>query len=155
LTPTLMLLDELQAIAHPDIYLALATALHKAPRSKLIVTSTAAGGGDTPLGRLRARALAGEVKRRGPVVDARTDGLRWLSWEVPEDADLTIRRVKQANPASWISTAQLREQRQRLPEAAFRRFVANQWSNRRTTGCRPAPGRHARGIPRSPTASRS
>ena len=123
-----MFLDELQAIAHDDIYLALATALHKDPNSKLVITSTAASGADTPLGRLRTRALAGEVKRRGPVVDARTDGLRWLSWEVPEDAELSLRRVKQANPASWITTEQLREQRQRLPETAFRRFICNQWT---------------------------
>ena len=67
------------------------------------------------------------MKRRGPVVDARTDGLRWLSWEVPEEAELSIRRVKQANPASWITTEQLREQRQRLPELAFRRYICNQW----------------------------
>ena len=58
LTPTLMFLDELQAIPHHGIYLALATALHKSPDSKLIITSTAACGADTPLGRLRARALA-------------------------------------------------------------------------------------------------
>jgi phage terminase large subunit-like protein len=127
LSPTLMFLDELQAIAHDDIYLALATALHKNPTSKLVVTSTAAGGADTPLGRLRTRALAGEVRRRGPVVDARADGLRWLSWEVPEDAELSIRRVKAANPASWISAEQLREQRQRLPASAFQRFICNQW----------------------------
>jgi phage terminase large subunit-like protein len=128
LSPTLMLLDELQAITHDDIYLALATALHKHPRSKLVITSTAASGADTPLGRLRARALAGEVRCRGPVLDARTDTLRRLSWQVPEDAELSVRRVKQANPASWITTEQLREQRQRLPEIAFRRFVCNQWT---------------------------
>ena len=39
LTPTLMFLDELQAIAHDDIYLALATALHKHPDSKLVITT--------------------------------------------------------------------------------------------------------------------
>jgi phage terminase large subunit-like protein len=116
-----------QTIAADDIYVALATALHKHPDSKLVITSTAAGGADTPLGRLRARALSGDVKRRGPVTDARTDGLRWLSWEVAEDAEVSIRRVKQSNPASWISTEQLREQRQRLPEPAFRRFICNQW----------------------------
>jgi phage terminase large subunit-like protein len=127
LSPTLMFLDELQAIAHDDIYLALATALHKNPNSKLVITSTAASGADTPLGRLRARALGDDVRRRGPVVDARADGLRWLSWELPEDAELSIRRVKAANPASWISTGQLREQSQRLPELAFRRFICNQW----------------------------
>lgn len=129
LSPTLMLLDELQAISHDDIYLALATALHKNPDAKLVITSTAAGGADTPLGRLRARALAGEVKQRGAVLDARTGGLRWLSWEVPEDAELTIRRVKAANPVSWISAEQLREQRERLPEVAFRRYIANQWTD--------------------------
>jgi phage terminase large subunit-like protein len=46
---------------------------------------------------------------------------------VPEDAEPSIRRVKQANPGLWITPEQLREQRQRLPEAAFRRFVCNQW----------------------------
>ena len=61
LTPTLMFLDELQAIRDGGIYLALATALHKAPDSKLVITSTAAGGAETPLGRLRSRALAGQV----------------------------------------------------------------------------------------------
>ncbi|MGH2974639.1 MAG: terminase TerL endonuclease subunit [Solirubrobacterales bacterium] len=128
LSPTLMFLDELQAIAHDDIYLALATALHKNPNSKLIITSTAAGGADTPLGRLRARALAGDVRRRGPVLDVRTSGLRWLSWELAEGAGIdSMRRVKQTNPASWITSEQLREQRQRLPETAFRRYVANQW----------------------------
>jgi phage terminase large subunit-like protein len=128
LTPTLMLLDELQAIAHDDIYLALATALHKNPDAKLVITSTAAGGADTPLGRLRSRALAGTVKRTGAVVDARANGLRWLSWELPDDADLDdVRAVKRVNPASWITPAQLREQRQRLPETAYRRFIANQW----------------------------
>ena len=128
LTPTLMFLDELQAIRDGGIYLALATALHKAPDSKLVITSTAAGGAETPLGRLRSRARAGRVKRGGPVLLARADGLRWLSWEVPEDAELSIRRVKQANPATWITTDQLREQRQRLPETAFRRFICNQWT---------------------------
>ena len=143
-----MFLDELQAIAHDDIYLALATALHKAPSSKLVITSTAASGADTPLGRLRARALAGEVRRRGPVVDARADGLRWLSWEVPEDAELSIRRVKQANPASWITTEQLREQRQRLPETRLPRATsATSGPRRRTTGCRPGAWQACAGEP--------
>ena len=66
------------------------------------------------------------MKRRGSVVDARTGGLRWLSWELAEDAELS--RAKQVNPASWITTEQLREQRQRLPEIAFRRYICNQWT---------------------------
>jgi phage terminase large subunit-like protein len=62
-----------------------------------------------------------------PVLDARAGGLRWLAWQVPDDAELSIRRVKQANPASWINSEQLREQHQRLPESAFRRYICNQW----------------------------
>jgi phage terminase large subunit-like protein len=127
LSPTLMFLDELQAIPHDDIYLALATALHKNPDSKLVITSTAASGANTPLGRLRARALSGQVRQRGPVVDARAPGLRWLEWAVPEDRELNMRLIKAANCASWITTAQLREQRERLPELAFRRYICNQW----------------------------
>jgi hypothetical protein len=112
-----MFLDELQAISSDDIYLALASALHKNPDAKLVVTSAAAAGADTPLGRLRSRALAGRVSRRGPFVDARTNGLRWLSWELQEDADIAnMRQVKACNPASWITAAQLRERRERLPE---------------------------------------
>ena len=50
LSPTLMVLDELQAITRTDIYPALASALHKAPSSKLIVISTSGSGIDGPLG---------------------------------------------------------------------------------------------------------
>jgi hypothetical protein len=45
-----MVLDELQAITRTDIYPALASALHKAPSSKLIVISTSGSGIDGPLG---------------------------------------------------------------------------------------------------------
>lgn len=127
LSPTMMYLDELQAITHDDIYVALASALHKNPNSKLVITSTAAAGANTPLGRLRARALAGRATRRGPVLDVRARGIRWLEWSVDAERELDMRAVAQANPASWITAAQLREQRERLPELAFRRFICNQW----------------------------
>jgi phage terminase large subunit-like protein len=38
--------------------------------------------------------------------------------------------VKRANPASWITVDQLAEQRKRLPDLAYRRFIANQWTAR-------------------------
>jgi hypothetical protein len=56
LTPSLMFLDEMQALATDDVYVALSSALHKRPDSKLIVVSTAGQGAESPLGKLRARA---------------------------------------------------------------------------------------------------
>lgn len=60
LSPTLMVLDELQAITRQDIYPALASSLHKSPTSKLLVISTASSGPDTSVGLLR-RARSGFI----------------------------------------------------------------------------------------------
>jgi phage terminase large subunit-like protein len=130
LTYSLAFLDELQVFTSNDNYEALTSGLHKRPDAKLVVISTAGQGADSPLGRLRARALAQpRVTRRGAVTDARGPSLRLLEWSCSEDDDLDRPRVvKRANPASWISLEQLREQRERLPDLAFRRFVANQWT---------------------------
>jgi phage terminase large subunit-like protein len=131
LTPTLMVWDEAQAVSREDVYPALASALHKHPLSKLVTISTAGQGAESPLGQLRRRALAlPSVKRRGALTDAEGPGMRMLDWSVPDTEELVPARVKKANPASWISTDLLREQQQRLPELAFRRFIANQWTER-------------------------
>lgn len=132
LAPTLAVLDELQAVSRPDIYPALASALHKRPDSKLVVISTAGQGVDSPLGQLRQRALGlPEVKRRGALTDASGPDLRMLEWAVPADADVEdMRVVKGANPASWLTVEALREQRERLPDLAYRRFIANQWTSK-------------------------
>jgi hypothetical protein len=98
-----MILDELQAVTREDIYAALGSALHKRPDSKLVIISTAGQGVDTPLGQLRQRALG-----------------------LPEVKLEDVREVKKANPASWLTAEALREQRERLPDLAFRRFIANQ-----------------------------
>ena len=37
-------------------------------------------------------------------------------------------RVKKANPASWITTQALREQREAVAEVAYRRYHCNQWT---------------------------
>lgn len=55
---SLAVVDELHAHATDSVYLALLTALAKQPGAKLIVISSAGQGTDSPLGRLRARALA-------------------------------------------------------------------------------------------------
>jgi phage terminase large subunit-like protein len=132
LTPTLAIIDELHAHADDSVYLAMKTAQLKRPGSKLIVISTAGAGADSPLGRLRSRALAQlHVTRKGAVTDARGAQLRFLEWSVPEDADVDDpREVKRANPASWITVDGLREQREAVPDLAYRRFHANQWTER-------------------------
>lgn len=140
LSPSLMVLDELQAITRTDIYPALASALHKNPRSKLVVISTASSGVDTPLGALRQRALGlRSVHARGALTDCQGPDLRALMWEVPTDANVDrMAEVKKANPASWLPTAALREQRGRLSDLDFRRFVCNQWVSHITSWLPPA-----------------
>jgi phage terminase large subunit-like protein len=129
---SLAILDELQAHANDEVYVALHSALHKQPDAKMIVISTAGQGADSPLGRLRARALAlPSVKRSGALTDARGPGLRMLEWAVPEDGDIDNPKiVKKANPRSGITIEQLEQARAGLPDLAHRRFVANQWTER-------------------------
>jgi phage terminase large subunit-like protein len=131
LAPSLMFLDEMQALSTEDVYIALSSALHKRPDAKLIVVSTAGQGAESPLGRLRARALGLPcVKRRGFVTEARGPELAMLEWSVPEEEAITPGVVKKANPGPWITTAQIRAAKKSLPELAYRRFVANQWTAR-------------------------
>lgn len=131
LTPSLAIVDELHAHPNDDVYLALLTSLAKRRGSRLIVISSAGQGADTPLGRLRARALGQpSVRVRGVLTDARGPGLRMLEWAVPEDVALSPRNVKRANPASWITTADLARQQEAVPDLPFRRFHAGQWTQR-------------------------
>jgi phage terminase large subunit-like protein len=129
LTPSLCLVDELHAHASDEVYIALSTAAIKRPGSKLLIISTAGSGPDTPLGRLRARALAApDVRRTGACTDARGPDIRMLEWAVPDDADIDdMRNVKKANPASWLTLEALRQQAASLPPLAFARYHANQW----------------------------
>jgi phage terminase large subunit-like protein len=130
LTPSLAIIDELHAHPDAEVYLALRTATLKRPQSRLITISTAGQGADTPLGRLRGRALGQpHVARRGAHSDARGPNLRMLEWSVPEDADITKPAVvKKANPASWITPRALREQHEAVAEVAYRRYHCNQWT---------------------------
>ena len=129
LTYGLAVVDELHAHPNDQVYLALLTALAKRPGAKLIVISSAGQGADSPLGRLRARALAQPtVKVRGCLTDAQGPGLRMLEWSVPEELELTPRNVKRANPASWIRVSDLAAQQEAVPDLAFRRFHAGQWT---------------------------
>ncbi len=132
LTPSLAIIDELHAFRDGEVYLALRTAKLKRAGSRMLTISTAAQGAGSPLGQLRARALAApKVTRRGALTDARAPTLRMLEWAVPDDASVDdTRKVKQANPASWIGAAALREQRAAVPDLAYRRYHCGQWTAR-------------------------
>jgi hypothetical protein len=95
------------------------TALVELPNAPLLLISTPAAQLDSPLGRMRARALAGEVKRQGAFIDAHAEGLRWLEWSVPESESLrSDAAVKRANPAPTTTPGSLREQRERVTPLA-------------------------------------
>src|SRR5205085_1003449 len=79
---------------------------------------------DTPLGRLRTRALSGKVTRRGVVTDARAPGLRLLEWSLdPQTDDLDDLDLAVAcNPASTITRELLAEQQAALPAPVYQQF---------------------------------
>ena len=52
----------------------------KSSGARLLLISTAPASDDSPLGRIRARALAQTVWRDGAYIDARGGGLHWLEW---------------------------------------------------------------------------
>lgn len=138
-TDDLMLVDEGWALGNAarqgdDLLGALQTSLAKArdgkqPRGRLVVISTAAPNLDSPLGRMRARAMAGQVTRSGGHVRARVPGiLAWEEWSVPDDRDLDdVRAVKLANPQRWATLDVLREARQRCAPLDFAMHHACRW----------------------------
>jgi len=132
LTPSLAIVDELHSFRDDSVYLALRTAMMKRPGARMAVVSTAGQGAESPLGRLRARALAlPEVRRRGPLTEAVGPGLAMLEWSAHEDADVEDPAVAKAvNPASWLKASDLAEQRAAVPDSAFRRFHLGQWVSR-------------------------
>lgn len=129
--PTLMIGDEVWSWKdrEPTLLGAMQTALIKNREAKLLLISTSAASLDTPLGRMRVRALAQpEIVHQGGMLDAHGDGLRWLEWSLPEDADPEdMRAVKRANPAPWISVGDLREQHARVTPIEWLQFHCCRW----------------------------
>jgi phage terminase large subunit-like protein len=152
LTPTLAIYDEFCVAKDDELYTALRSAL--LPGAMMFTVTTAGWGAETPLGRLRARALAQpDVHVRGCLTDARGPNIRMLQWMVPEDVDLDdFQKAKQANPLSLITRKWLREQREALHEVDYQRFHLNRWVGRIgswlpagawaacANGARPEPG---------------
>jgi phage terminase large subunit-like protein len=157
LTFSLAVLDELQAQRDDGVYTALASGLQKRPGAKLIVISTAAQGADSPLGKLRARALAQpRVTRRGALTDARGPELRMLEWSVSESDDVddpkgSRRRIPHRGSA-WSSS-------ERPGRACRTSLTGATWPTSgpsgRDTGCLQLPGNAASVRRTSRTASRS
>ena len=127
--PTLYIGDELWAWSdrEPTLLGAFMTALLKNPGCRFLGVSTAAASLDSPLGHLRRRAMnAPEVERKGAVLEAGGDGLRWLEWSVPENGDPDdLRAVTAANPLRTL--AEMREQRKRVTEVEWLQFHAGMW----------------------------
>src|SRR4051794_30953608 len=130
LTPSFVIVDELHAHKDAELYLAMATALLKRPDAQLVTISTAGWNVDSPLGKLRARALAlPDVKRDGPLTRAVGPSLAMLEWSAEDWDGVDLEPVAAANPASWITAQALEDQRQALPDLAFRRYHANEWTS--------------------------
>lgn len=127
--PTLILADEVWAWEdrEPSLLSAMQTSLLKNPAARFLGISTAASSLDSPLGRLRGRALASpHVERKGAVLEAHGDGLAWLEWSVAETADPeNMRTVAAANPLRTV--AEMREQRARVSEIAWLQWHACRW----------------------------
>src|SRR5215210_7723819 len=117
---TLVLVDELHAHKDAELYLALRTTMLRRPGAQLVTISTAGVGADSPLGRLRSRALAlPRVERSGSLTRAEGPTFSMLEWSVPNEADIDdMAVVKASNPAPWITEEGLREQREAVHELA-------------------------------------
>jgi len=130
--PTLIIGDEIWCWAdrEPTLLGAMMTAMLKVPTCRFLGLSVSASQLDSPLGRMRVRALAApHVKRsgRGGVeIEAKGDGLHWLEWSVPDDADPDdLRLVAAVNPLRTV--AELAEQRKRVTEVEWLQFHLCRW----------------------------
>jgi hypothetical protein len=143
LTPTLAILDEYCEAKDDSVYAALRTAL--LPGATMFTITTSGMGAESPLGRLRARALAtNDIRARGPLTDARSENIRLLEWMVPENVELDdYAAAKRANPLSLITRKWLREQRQAVHEIHYQPFTSTAGSVASARGCPPALGRPA------------
>jgi phage terminase large subunit-like protein len=125
-TDSLMLCDELWC--HPDdrLLTGFESGLVKRADSRLVVISTAPATSESPMGRLRQRAMAGEVSRDGVKIHTRSPSLTWLEWSLPENDDPDdLAAVARVNVAPWITRALLAEQKQRVAPIAWRQFHCN------------------------------
>lgn len=127
--PTLIVGDEIWAWSdrEPSLLGAMLTAMLKVPECRFLGISVSADSLDSPLGRLRARAEASpQVERVGAVLEAKGDGLHWLEWSLPDDADAEDMVAAAAvNPLR--SPEEMAEQRKRVSEIEWLQFHLCRW----------------------------
>lgn len=130
--PTLIVGDEIWCWSdrEPTLLGAMLTSLLKVPTCKFLGLSVSASRLDSPLGRMRTRAMASpSIKRtgRGGVeIEAKGDGLHWLEWSLPDDADAEdLQLVAAVNPLRTV--AELAEQRKRVTEVEWLQFHCCRW----------------------------
>ena len=126
LNPSLVVIDELWAHKDPELYYALTTG-QLARLNPLVVNITTAGFDRESIGwQVYERGV--ELEAQG--IDAMREARYFCRWyAAPEGANIDDPKVwKAANPASWVTTEDLRLERERLPEFIFRRLHLNQWT---------------------------
>jgi phage terminase large subunit-like protein len=130
--PTLIIGDEIWCWSdrEPTLLGAMMTAMLKVPSCRFLGISVSAAQLDSPLGRMRVRALASPVVKRtgrgGVEIEARGDGLVWLEWSIPDDADADdLRLVAAVNPLRTV--AELAEQKKRVTAVEWLQFHCCRW----------------------------
>lgn len=128
--PTLALIDELHRHKHPDVYGVLRDGL--GPRGgQLITISTAGDDENSPLGQLRASAYTKPgMVRDGCYRYVRTPEFALHEWALdPEQDRDDLKLVKQANPASWQTTKELKKRKDdpSMTPWQWARFACGVW----------------------------
>ena len=137
--PTLIIADEVWTWSdrEPTLLGAMLTSMLKSPACRFLAISTAASTMDSPLGRLRIRAMSQpHVQRVGAVLEAGGGGLRWLEWSVADEDDAEdLRLVAAANPLRTVR--ELAEQRPRVSEIEWLQFHCCRWGVQSARGLPP------------------
>lgn len=130
LIPTLVLVDEYHRHRTDGAY---SISRHKLGKrnGRMVTISTGGANLSSPLGRLRTKAheMPGFI-RRGTYNRVVTDNFAWHEWCLDETDDLDdLRRVKRANPASFVTVDYLRAKRESPSHSPSRwaRYVCGVW----------------------------
>lgn len=162
LAPAFVAMDELHTFRtgkQVGLYMAMQTALHKRPGSRMIVITTAGATKDSLLGE-----LVDDIIERGVMSISRHDckvvvrdyeAKRLLIWYgAPDDADIRDPRIWRAcTPASWITDESLRVAAVSTPESEFRRYYLNQWVKGEAAAIQPAAWDACEGPEKIPAGS--
>jgi phage terminase large subunit-like protein len=134
LNPSANAIDELHAHEDGDLYAALTTASGAREQPLTLTITTAGWNKATVLGEIVDKALARKdlIERRPGLTIVRDRENGFLFWwhGAPDDADPDDPETgRLANPASWISDAYLRRQRNKpsMRLSDFRQLHLNQW----------------------------